>query len=120
LLENWQITKSTDNQITNHKTKIPKATNLRDFVSWYLPESNWGHMDFQSIALPSELRYLPAWKSGAKIKRLCANEKGEFTIFKKLLPGQLDISFRTLDIWRWKFNVRHPVSNNPTVCFPII
>jgi hypothetical protein len=23
---------------------------------WRLPESNWGHMDFQSIALPTELR----------------------------------------------------------------
>jgi hypothetical protein len=26
---------------------------------WYLQESNQGHMDFQSIALPTELRYLP-------------------------------------------------------------
>ncbi len=34
---------------------------------WYLPESNRGHMDFQSIALPAELRHLPAVKSGAKI-----------------------------------------------------
>ena len=25
---------------------------------WYLQESNQGHMDFQSIALPTELRYL--------------------------------------------------------------
>lgn len=25
---------------------------------WYLQGSNQGHMDFQSIALPSELRYL--------------------------------------------------------------
>ena len=24
---------------------------------WYLQESNQGHMDFQSIALPTELRY---------------------------------------------------------------
>ena len=24
---------------------------------WCLPESNWGHMDFQSIALPAELRH---------------------------------------------------------------
>ena len=27
------------------------------FVLWYLQESNQGHMDFQSIALPTELRY---------------------------------------------------------------
>jgi hypothetical protein len=25
---------------------------------WYLQESNQGHTDFQSVALPSELRYL--------------------------------------------------------------
>ncbi len=25
---------------------------------WRLPELNWGHMDFQSIALPTELRRL--------------------------------------------------------------
>ena len=27
-------------------------------VLWYLQGSNQGHMDFQSIALPTELRYL--------------------------------------------------------------
>ena len=25
---------------------------------WYLPDLNWGHTDFQSVALPTELRYL--------------------------------------------------------------
>ena len=30
----------------------PEASRL-----WCLPESNWGHMDFQSIALPAELRH---------------------------------------------------------------
>jgi hypothetical protein len=33
---------------------------------WYLPDLNWGHMDFQSIALPTELRY-PSFESGAKV-----------------------------------------------------
>src|SRR5690625_5326771 len=40
---------------------------------WYLPESNWGHMDFQSIALPTELRYRPSQKrneSDSEIKYL--------------------------------------------------
>ena len=37
------------------KTKNPNK-NIR--VLWYLQGSNQGHMDFQSIALPSELRYL--------------------------------------------------------------
>ena len=34
---------------------------------WYLQGSNQGHMDFQSIALPSELRYLA--NAGANIER---------------------------------------------------
>ena len=34
---------------------------------WYLPDLNWGHMDFQSIALPTELRYL--FNAGANIGR---------------------------------------------------
>ncbi len=36
---------------------------------WYLQESNQGHTDFQSVALPTELRYLqkPFAKAGANI-----------------------------------------------------
>ncbi len=30
---------------------------MSGFLLWYLQESNQGHMDFQSIALPTELRY---------------------------------------------------------------
>ena len=30
---------------------------VEDFM-WYLQESNQGHKDFQSFALPTELRYL--------------------------------------------------------------
>ena len=33
---------------------------------WYLPDLNWGHTDFQSVALPTELRY-PAFFSDAKV-----------------------------------------------------
>ena len=29
--------------------------NIRGFW-WRLPESNWGHRDFQSLALPTELK----------------------------------------------------------------
>ena len=29
------------------------------FCLWYLQESNQGHKDFQSFALPTELRYQP-------------------------------------------------------------
>ena len=41
-------------QRPNYKTKNPIKN---DRVLWYLQESNQGHMDFQSIALPTELRY---------------------------------------------------------------
>ena len=33
------------------------STKLIVKALWYLQESNQGHMDFQSIALPTELRY---------------------------------------------------------------
>ena len=33
---------------------------------WYLQESNQGHTDFQSVALPTELRY-HAYSAGANI-----------------------------------------------------
>jgi type III pantothenate kinase len=29
-----------------------------EIILWYLQESNQGHTDFQSVALPTELRYL--------------------------------------------------------------
>ena len=38
------------------KSFYKKPTNVVGFM-WYLQESNQGHMDFQSIALPTELRY---------------------------------------------------------------
>ena len=47
---------------TNQKQK----THSFEWVSWYLQGSNQGHMDFQSIALPSELRYLA--NAGANIE----------------------------------------------------
>ncbi len=38
--------------------EIPQAILLAGFLSvWYLQDSNRGHMDFQSIALPPELRH---------------------------------------------------------------
>ena len=38
-----------------------KKSDLRRL--WYLLELNQGHMDFQSIALPPELRYLALFRS---------------------------------------------------------
>ena|GEM_PF-3401701 len=31
---------------------------------WRLPESNWGHTDFQSVALPTELKRRPFFVEG--------------------------------------------------------
>ena len=36
------------------KTRAPVSGAL----GWCLPGSNWGHTDFQSVALPAELRHL--------------------------------------------------------------
>ena len=38
---------------------------------WYLQESNQGHTDFQSVALPTELRYL---LSASKIDSICYSQ----------------------------------------------
>ena len=47
--------KNTKTLITNKITK--KALQIGGF-SWFLQESNQGHTDFQSVALPTELRNL--------------------------------------------------------------
>jgi hypothetical protein len=59
--------------VEGRKQKIPPAKSGGDlfcFSTWCLQESNQGHKDFQSFALPTELRH-PAnfhWKS----ERACA------------------------------------------------
>ncbi len=40
-----------------HYKLVKQKTHSFEWVLWYLQGSNQGHMDFQSIALPSELRY---------------------------------------------------------------
>ncbi len=42
-------------------------------VVWYLLESNQRHKDFQSFALPTELRYPTDWV--AKVMRFLSNQK---------------------------------------------
>ena len=39
--------------------KKKKPNNFLLGLLWYLQESNQGHKDFQSFALPTELRYQP-------------------------------------------------------------
>ena len=63
------------------KTKNP----LIEWVSWYLQGSNQGHMDFQSIALPSELRYRAVHIAGAKIESFFVYPKH----FKKKINSYL-------------------------------
>ena len=52
------------------KKKKPAKPYIKGFYGnfkWYLQESNQGHTDFQSVALPTELRYLPCLRaSGCK------------------------------------------------------
>ena len=49
---------------------------FKGFLKWYLQGSNQGHMDFQSIALPSELRYLAC--SGCKYRTIFNLSKTNF------------------------------------------
>ena len=49
------------------KLETKKPTVESGFLKWCLQESNQGHMDFQSIALPTELRHLLALNAVANI-----------------------------------------------------
>ena len=40
-----------------HKNAKKKAAGLRLLLLWYHRDSNLGHTDFQSVALPTELWY---------------------------------------------------------------
>ena len=43
-------------------------------ILWYLQESNQGHKDFQSFALPTELRYHALADANIKCFFISANE----------------------------------------------
>ena len=47
-----------------------------DFSQWYLLELNQGHMDFQSIALPPELRYRCVLLFSVNAARGCSVKAG--------------------------------------------
>ncbi len=67
-----------------HKKKPLKMSGF--FCLWYLPDLNWGHTDFQSVALPTELRYQPSLlEASAKIKAfLIYAKKTKLTIKKNV------------------------------------
>ena len=41
------------------RTKENTSGNLRYFLWWLLPDSNWGHKALQASALPTELKSQP-------------------------------------------------------------
>ena len=54
---------------------------------WYLQESNQGHTDFQSVALPTELRYL-----------LSASKIDSILLFPKLFYKNAFVNLRCYKI----------------------
>ena len=68
----------------NHKKQ--KTRILLFGFWWYLQGSNQGHMDFQSIALPSELRYRLVLNAGAKIE--------SFSVYPKHLLKKINSYLR--------------------------
>ncbi len=44
---------------TNGTIIKPAVLKILRAYWWRLPESNWGHTDFQSVALPTELKRQP-------------------------------------------------------------
>ena len=48
-----------DTMVKRTLVKQKRPRKIRDLFLWYLPDLNRGHTDFQSDALPTELRYLP-------------------------------------------------------------
>ncbi len=58
---------------------------------WYLQESNQGHKDFQSFALPTELRYLilnwSKYKRLFRLEQIITNKN--LLVFLKIVKLQL-------------------------------
>ncbi len=70
---------------TDYYTKTKKPLILKEsrVPRWRLPESNWGHTDFQSVALPAELR---RHIKPTKIATLTENVKKNVTLWSKKSP----------------------------------
>lgn len=60
---------------------------------WRLPESNWGHVDFQSTALPTELKRQRA--QGSIICLNCMSRAGPTFILKDSLGALSYLSFES-------------------------
>ena len=57
---------------------------------WYLQESNQGHMDFQSIALPTELRYR---LDGCKYNFLFISHKTFYLNFLLFILAETNLNY---------------------------
>lgn len=71
-LEQWvDVDVGNGIQSSLHIGKVRNKTSGRKsacFLVWYHLDSNQGHMDFQSIALPTELHHLPGGKYTSTIE----------------------------------------------------
>ena len=58
---------------------------------WRLPESNWGHVDFQSTALPTELKRQRA--QGSIICLNCMSREGTTFVLKDSAGAWIYLKF---------------------------
>jgi hypothetical protein len=76
--------------------KAPKA-DTSGALLWHLPESNRGHTDFQSVALPAELKRRILEKRG--------KDKTVFGIFERSIFDFLKIAAQSLDNRSWTLDI---------------
>ncbi len=66
----------------NESEKTKKPDSFEPGFLWYHLELNQGHTDFQSVALPTELWYLPFWRCKYTAKFKTAKKKlKKFRVF---------------------------------------
>jgi hypothetical protein len=100
---------------SGHNDKIPPQKRGGILSSWRLPESNWGHTDFQSVALPTELkRRLKKWSKNIttfapfvkKNQQIFFTFQYDFYIFTR---GGADSRFRKTCLTGITVGLRRPV-----------
>ena len=74
----------------NDRSHKPDSNERR---KWYLLELNQGHMDFQSIALPPELRHQVAMLFGMMLFPYCGCKGIAFSLTPQIFEGKFSIFF---------------------------
>ena len=74
-------------------------TGLNERRKWCLLELNQGHMDFQSIALPPELRHQVAMLFGIMLFPYCGCKGSAFSLTPQIFRGKFSIYFYSIDIF---------------------